>query len=939
MGCRVFVCVLVLWVMALAGQVFAELNSDVAVAWPQPVLSGTVDGLPARVQGEQLTLMRQKLYDNYSKLNQTFWRHEVLAVTLEPQSTRIAFDDPRRTVEVLDVNPTPVQAVLSTGIPAIDQSPGLLFSGRETIRLVMDTLTCMTGLQAHNTYTLCPSSASTQTLTVLSSSDAESTIMRHNPEKTPVPSLDAFDGLAVESTLAEEESDSHRPSLALRLTDGSRVQFEIEPTAASGQQVSFSVETVGASNGVGKSSTHAEPSSKSDNNNGDGKNHIPQSGTPSYPSETKSLGDRSAIQTNKITSLELRELISEKKFSNDVRYQVEGGLSLDVCTGLTALPENLSVGGSLSLDGCTGLTALPENLSVGSNLFLDGCTGLTALPENFSMRGFLSLGDCTGLTALPKNLSVGDFLALNGCTGLTALPEKLSVGDYLFLDGCTGLTALPENLSVGGFLSLNGCIGLTALPENLSVGGHLYLDGCTGLTALPENLSVGGRLYLDGCTGLTALPENLSVGGRLSLKGCTGLTALPENLSVEGFLSLDGCTGLTALPENLSVKGFLSLDGCTGLTALPENLFVGGDLYLNDCTGLTALPNWVATMGLTSQDSIRHVCLRNSGLSDALIDRMRTIRTPNMQFHFSRSAGQPEQQFSNLEQGFAFWRRLASSNSEIPELDLRHDQADDLVCYLGRLTGTADYQNQTSRPVLAQRVMAVMSLLTGNDRVRETALRHIHDALSSCDDRIILALDDLETLQLLTSAETLAFENRDPRELKALGLQMMRLDAVKRFARDHMKTLSWMDAIEVELAFQIGVRQQLDLPGSTQHMIFRGCANVSDQDIANAVQYVNTYCSETQLEVYLAQWAPWQKFQRLLAAPSFDQLASTTVASIDDCFFCRKKTNKMVMLSDIHLDYDALVKAYLENGKNPFTNTPMDWSSVARLIEEAPPFF
>ena len=385
--------------------------------------------------------------------------------------------------------------------------------------------------------------------------------------------------------------------------------------------------------------------------------------------------------------------------------------------------------------------------------------------------------------------------------------------------------------------------------------------------------------------------------------------------------------------------GFLSLDGCTGLTALPENLSVGGSLYLNGCTGLTALPNWITTMGLTSQDSIRHVYLENSGLSDALIDRMRTIRTPNMQFHFSRSAGQPEQQFSNLEQGFAFWRRLASSDSEIPELDLRHDQADDLVCYLGRLTGTADYQNQTSRPVLAQRVMAVMSLLAGNDRVRETALRHIHDALSSCDDRIILALDDLETLQLLTSAETLAFENRDPRELKALGLQMMRLDAVKRFARDHMKTLSWVDAIEVELAFQIGVRQQLDLPGSTQHMIFRGCANVSDQDIANAVQHVNTHCSETQLEVYLAQWAPWQKFQRLLAAPSFDQLASTTVASIDDCFFCRKKTNKMVMLSDIHLDYDALVKAYLENGKNPFTNTPMDWSSVVRLIEEAPPLF
>ena len=91
MGVRVcwFRCVfwLVLWVMALAGQVFAELNSSIAAAWSQPVLSGTVHGLPAQVQGEQLMLMRQVQYDSDCKLNQTFWHHGVLPVTLEPQST------------------------------------------------------------------------------------------------------------------------------------------------------------------------------------------------------------------------------------------------------------------------------------------------------------------------------------------------------------------------------------------------------------------------------------------------------------------------------------------------------------------------------------------------------------------------------------------------------------------------------------------------------------------------------------------------------------------------------------------------------------------------------------------------------------------------------------------------------------------------------------
>ena len=590
-------------------------------------------------------------------------------------------------------------------------------------------------------------------------------------------------------------------------------------------------------------------------------------------SETKALENRSVIETKIITDDELKNLILEQNFSNNVHYRVEGELNISCSTGLTALPEHLSVGG---------------------------------------------------------------YLDLKGCTGLTALPEHLSVGGYLDLEGCTGLTALPEHLSVGRYLDLRDCTGLTALPENLSVTSNLDLTGCTGLTALPEHLSVGGYLDLRGCTGLTALPEHFSVGCYLALEGCTALTALPEHLSVRGDLDLEGCTGLTALPEHLSVARYLNLRRCTGLTALPENLSVRGDLDLRDCTGLTALPNWITTLGGTTEGNIRSVYLQNTGLSDTLIDHLREVESPDMQFHFSRSAGQPEQQFSNVVEGLTFWRQLASADSEIPELSLMHDQATDLVRYLGRLTSTADYQNQATRPVLAQRVMAITALLTGSDRIRNEAMDHIHHALTSCDDRIILALDDLDTMQLLDSAERKAFAgNAD--ELRELGLQMMRLDEVKRIARDHMKTLKWVDEIEVELAFQIGVRQQLALPGSTQHMIFRRCAKVSDQDIANAVNQVNTRCSDDNLQAYLAQWDPWQKYLRRQEVPTFDQLPQKTVDRIEDCAISAEKTPKMVALGDDHLDYDALVRAVVEYGKNPLTNSPMDWSNVFRLTEEDSP--
>ena len=66
----------------------------------------------------------------------------------------------------------------------------------------------------------------------------------------------------------------------------------------------------------------------------------------------------------------MKTLILKQQFSNDVHYKVEGApFSHSDYTGLTALPDNLSVRGSLSLIGCTSLTAMPDNLSVGGAAF------------------------------------------------------------------------------------------------------------------------------------------------------------------------------------------------------------------------------------------------------------------------------------------------------------------------------------------------------------------------------------------------------------------------------------------------------------------------------------------------------------------------------------------------------------------------------------------
>ena len=72
----------------------------------------------------------------------------------------------------------------------------------------------------------------------------------------------------------------------------------------------------------------------------------------------------------------------------------------------------------MRLDGCTGLTALPDNLTVGGSLYLSGCTGLKNKGEQRQKVRKLKNGDyapekyicCDGiLTHIKKTVKLRDY--------------------------------------------------------------------------------------------------------------------------------------------------------------------------------------------------------------------------------------------------------------------------------------------------------------------------------------------------------------------------------------------------------------------------------------------------------------------------------------------------------------------------------------------------
>lgn len=125
--------------------------------------------------------------------------------------------------------------------------------------------------------------------------------------------------------------------------------------------------------------------------------------------------------------------------------EVECVLALEGCRQLTSLPKNLKVG-TLNVANCPRLTELPEGLDVWF-LNAAGCTGLTQFPRRARIEhGGLSINGCSALRALPDYLADLGTLDVGNCPQIQSLPAKLQVSSWIEIAG-SGITGLPPHLT------------------------------------------------------------------------------------------------------------------------------------------------------------------------------------------------------------------------------------------------------------------------------------------------------------------------------------------------------------------------------------------------------------------------------------------------------------------------------------------------------------
>ncbi|MGR3912375.1 MAG: NEL-type E3 ubiquitin ligase domain-containing protein, partial [Candidatus Rhabdochlamydia sp.] len=565
-----------------------------------------------------------------------------------------------------------------------------------------------------------------------------------------------------------------------------------------------------------------------------------------------------------------------------------------------------------------------KGLKVKGNLNLRNCKKLIDLPEDLEVGQDLNLSKCKALTAVPKGLKVKRNLNLSECMGLTYLPKNLEVGEDLNLSECEALTTVPKGLKIKGDLDLSYCIGLTDLPEDLEVGQDLNLSKCKALTAVPKGLKVKRNLNLYECMGLTYLPENLEVGEDLNLSGCKALTAVPKRLKIKGNLNLSYCTGLTHLPEDLEIGNNLNLSHCIALTALSPTLKLGGNLDLSDCTYLTSLPNWITTLGSCSNGEERTVYLTGCGLSPAVMRRLEedTVNIEGMQFHFSIGAADDYIiEFSTLLPAIQFWQEEAGGEFLDPETvchklhqNLTEVQDhENLLTFLIRLTGTEDYYNSSTRSALAVRVLTMLQLMETDETFCHHAAFLIHQGLSSCDDRVMTTLDDIGFYQKLCHLERPSITEE---ELKIAGRGFFLLEKLNQNIRKYIKTLRFVDEVEVHMAFHTRLQEMLHLPIETKNMLFRRYVDISDEKIDRVGEEVLQEETEAELSAFLATWDPWIRYQRRVSIMQWDLLPNIerALCSTDICPYLQDAPIKPILYRGTLYDYEAFIRRYIEKG-------------------------
>ncbi|EBH8335658.1 E3 ubiquitin--protein ligase [Salmonella enterica subsp. houtenae serovar 43:z4,z23:-] len=529
-------------------------------------------------------------------------------------------------------------------------------------------------------------------------------------------------------------------------------------------------------------------------------------------------------------------------------------------------------------------------LNNSSRVLNVGGAGLTTLPDRLPPHiTTLVIPDnhLTSLPPLPPGLRELEISG-NQLTSLPPLPPGLR---ELEVSGnqLTSLPPLPPGLQVLT-VSGNQLTSLPTLPPGLQV---LTVSGnqLTSLPTLPPGLQV---LTVDGNPQLTSLPalppelQDLSV----SDNRLTSLPVLPPGLQT---LSVDGNPHLTSLPALPPGLQTLFVSNNPQLTRLPELPSELQWLFARNCQ-LTRLPESIR--GLPSS---ARVSLERNPLSERTLQTLWDITSapdysgPTIQFDMAGPSVPREARALHL--AAADWLTPVPEGEPAPadrwQMFGQEDNATAFSLLLDRLSETENFKKDAG---FKAQISSWLTELAEDEELRARTFVMATEATSSCEDRVTFFLHQMRNVQLVHNAEKGEYDD-NLAALVATGRVMFRLEKLEQIAREKVRTLAFVDEIEVWLAYQNKLKKSLGLTSVTAEMRFFGVSGVTVTDLQAAELQVKA-AEKSEFREWILQWGPLHSVLERKAPEHFNALREKQISDYEETYR---------MLSDTELKPSGLV--------------------------------
>ncbi len=382
--------------------------------------------------------------------------------------------------------------------------------------------------------------------------------------------------------------------------------------------------------------------------------------------------------------------------------------------------------------------------------------------------------------------------------------------------------------------------------------------GSNTITRLPEVLSHMPRL------------QRLSLAGN-QLKLTEQTLAKLNSLSTLRYLNLDK-NPLGATPDfsQMTQLRRLSLQE-TGITELPEGLSNSVHIELMNLTGnkIKELPDWLFQKTRHFTSALKLGLNPFSERSKTHLENYRDNFGIGMDYLPDDIARMNEQHARSL------WLTKNSGEEWAEQTRiwtaLRNEpKADGLFTVLAQLGDTADGKKASAD--LQRRVWAVLKAAEADGPLCEQVLDTAADPLH-CTDNATLVFSRLE-VEVEVERVTSAASGRKvtAKALLELGRSLFRLDKLEEIALEHSLRAPKVDALEMNLAYRIGLTDELGLRGQPKGMLFDAQSGVTAADLEVARNRVMTAELSPQWLKYMQERTFWRDYLKRTFTRKFSMI-------------------------------------------------------------------